>query len=359
MFRLILLSAFLWGKMSNTVTSPFMNLEIPLVGVQVGPTWASDLNAALLLVDAHNHTSGNGIQIPTAGINIDANVDFNNYKAIVMKSVNFQDQASSVDLRSIYTINGDLYYNNEDGDPVQITDGAGLNFASLGTIGGDYGQPGINASVVYTDLLKLYSFYQSSGVTADALVGDVILTEKVVSANTVTLKSPTSLATSYSVTFPTVLPTNESNLRITPAGVVKTNADVHTWRTGANGVYNILTVPTDYLDGRFSLPFQSRIVDVVMRVHKSGSSGSTTADVLYDNAGTPVTIFTTKPSIATTAGDDAKVRVGSVGTGLTAPVLNGSPYLLAANTDIMWNLTAAQVGTAVEGMSLEIVFERV
>lgn len=55
-----------------------MNLDLPTVGVTVGPTWASQLNTAITSIDSHDHTSGKGVQIPSAALNIDADVDWGN-----------------------------------------------------------------------------------------------------------------------------------------------------------------------------------------------------------------------------------------------------------------------------------------
>jgi len=50
--------------------SPNMNLPIPGVGQTLGPTWATDLNNSLTLVDQHNHTAGYGVPIPPAGLKV-------------------------------------------------------------------------------------------------------------------------------------------------------------------------------------------------------------------------------------------------------------------------------------------------
>jgi hypothetical protein len=50
-----------------------MTISLPTVGVTAGPTYASLVNAAFETVDAHDHTTGKGVQVPTAGININAN----------------------------------------------------------------------------------------------------------------------------------------------------------------------------------------------------------------------------------------------------------------------------------------------
>ena len=54
-----------------------MNLTLPTVSITVGPEWATLLNAALTDIDAHDHTSGKGVKITPAGLNINADLELN------------------------------------------------------------------------------------------------------------------------------------------------------------------------------------------------------------------------------------------------------------------------------------------
>lgn len=110
------------------MATTFMNLTLPTVTVTLGPTWASELNAAIESIDSHDHTSGKGVKIPTAGININADLDFNENAALNLEFASFEQRTSSPSgstfaaATSVY--NGDLYYTNASGVAVQITDGA-------------------------------------------------------------------------------------------------------------------------------------------------------------------------------------------------------------------------------------------
>ena len=57
-------------------TSTYMNLPISTIGVDSGLSWEYNLNSALTILDAHNHTPGYGNQIPVSGLNINANLPF-------------------------------------------------------------------------------------------------------------------------------------------------------------------------------------------------------------------------------------------------------------------------------------------
>lgn len=187
-----------------------MGLDLPIVGVRTGPLYASDVNDAFDKVDSHNHTSGNGASIPTAGLALDSDLPLNGLNIENVRSLKLAEQGAVLalagDIGSISNVNGDLYYNNGAGTPVQITSGAGLNFASLGTIGGDYGQPLVNASVVYSNTTKTFAFTQETNQTAKMYLGDIQLADAAtVGANAVSIKAD-ALTNAYTTKMPLNLP---------------------------------------------------------------------------------------------------------------------------------------------------------
>lgn len=112
------------------MATTFLNLTLPVVTVTLGPTWANQLNAALEVVDLHDHTSGKGVQIPTAGLNINENLDFQSNKAFSLYSSQFINQASALtgasNAGSVYMANGNLYFTNNSGVAIQLTDGGAI-----------------------------------------------------------------------------------------------------------------------------------------------------------------------------------------------------------------------------------------
>jgi hypothetical protein len=122
-------------------TTTNMNLVIPNVGSTVGPTYASLVNAAFEAVDAHDHTTGKGVLVPSAGLNINADLDFNESGLTDVKMVALYNQvAAPSNVRSIYSSAGDLYYKNSAGTEVQITTGGSVNATGTGII--SYSTPG-------------------------------------------------------------------------------------------------------------------------------------------------------------------------------------------------------------------------
>ena len=57
--------------MPNT---PNMNLPESIVNVDSGLTWEQNLNKSLTIIDGHNHTTGYGVPIPPAGLNINSDL---------------------------------------------------------------------------------------------------------------------------------------------------------------------------------------------------------------------------------------------------------------------------------------------
>ncbi len=116
--------------------TPNMQLNLPVPTVTLGPAWASQLNTALGLVDDHDHTTNKGRKVPSAGLNINADLSFNSFNLNLVRSVRFTAEPTPLveasDIRSVYSAGGDLYYNNSAGVAVQITSGSSVLAASDG-----------------------------------------------------------------------------------------------------------------------------------------------------------------------------------------------------------------------------------
>lgn len=124
-----------------------MSLTLPTVSVTVGPTFASQINAAITTIDAHDHTTGRGVRIPTAGVTIDANLSFAGYSATALKSTTFTQQSALATANSVWTkTDGNLYFTNGSGVSVQITSSGTLNTSAL--ITSVYSQLALAANLV-------------------------------------------------------------------------------------------------------------------------------------------------------------------------------------------------------------------
>lgn len=237
------------------IVTPFMSLTLPDVGAggTVGTTWATYLNTALSAIDSHDHTSGSGNQIPSAGLDIDADLDFSDFGADNLGFVAFTARAlKPTPTLSLYAKGADLYFQDSTGTEVRITQDSALAGSSDGGFGGDYGDG--DELATYSNATKTFSFMQdtSPAVPAKIYSSDISIGQATTAPNVITLKSPNSLAASYTLTLPAALPASTTQrLLISTSGVAsyetpESKSWVH-FRQASNDTmstsYATLTIP--------------------------------------------------------------------------------------------------------------------
>jgi len=184
------------------MTTPNMNLTLPDVSVTPGPTWASQINSDLTLIDQHNHTNGSGAPIPAAALDINDTLDFGNNAASGVRRIGLNPQAAPSESASLYADqNGDFFYRNSGGVPVQITSGNGI-FATPGSI---TGLPSGTAAVTYLPGAGRYVFTKATNEAAVVDVGPLILRTGTAGSNGVVL-TPHPSTTNYGLQLPSALP---------------------------------------------------------------------------------------------------------------------------------------------------------
>lgn len=204
------------------MATTYMGLTLPTVDGSVD-TWGTELNTLLEdLVDPHDHTSGKGARIPSAGLDIDANISIATYNLTSVGGLAFASSpAVAPTSLGLYIASNELIWVTSGGTTVQLTNGAALNTSLLGGITGDY--TSTDADVEYVDAEKAYEFKQDEGPDhwANLKVGNVYVFEPTSGiTNAVGLKSPTSLASAYDITLPAALPAATELLTMTSAGVL-------------------------------------------------------------------------------------------------------------------------------------------
>lgn len=214
-------SALAFAQVAN---SPNMNLPIPLVGQTSGPEWASDINASLTLIDSHNHTPGNGVQIPPAGLNINTNLPFNNNSATNMQATVFTPQASYSTNFGVHVEGVDLYYQDGNGNDVQITSGGGVNATSSGISSGT-----ATASFVAGILVV----NAASNTPANIQAASYLMGNNTANSKYLTLQPPNAMGSNYSLTMPS-LPGSQSFMAIDTSGNISAFAPVSGGITGSN-----------------------------------------------------------------------------------------------------------------------------
>lgn len=195
--------------MSNFFLTPNMNLVVPVWGVDPGPDWANNLNASLSIVDSHTHNPGSGVQITPGGLNINSDLSFQTNNAINLNSVRFQNlgsalSSSSPNIGCLYQVNGDLYYNDTASHQIRITQSGAVTGAT-GTI---TGLPSGTAGAAYSPGTGTFVFSQATSTGANLDVGSLVIrypgSYPTPSGNYIILEAPTSLASGYSITLPSL-----------------------------------------------------------------------------------------------------------------------------------------------------------
>lgn len=217
------------------MATPNMSLVLP-TDHGSADTWDTILDTVFGLIDAHDHTTGKGVKVPSAALNINADLALASFaltggKGYGLTPVTAASVAAYTDLFFVNSSDANnLYFRNHASTNIRITNGSTLDLTLVGGIGGDYSSVG--ALLDFDDASDTYRLRQQIGSAvrqfAKMSSADVNLFEYKanpaagVPANAVTLKSPAGLGAPYSITFPTALPAATSSLYISSAGVVST-----------------------------------------------------------------------------------------------------------------------------------------
>lgn len=285
--------------MANTI-SPNMGLIVPGVGTEPGPTWSNDLNADLGILDQHNHSNGQGVQITTAGLNINTDLPINGNNITTVKTVNFTAQLTALpglspNLGCIYVAGNELYYNDESGNVVPITNMGTVN-AGAGSI---TGLPSGTASASYSSGSQTFIWQSATSTAANMDNGSVTIREVAPGANGITIQSPGSLAADYTLTLLPNLPATTSILTVDNSGNI-----------GVQAANSPFIDTNNIVDGAVT-PVKMSAPNMVI----SGSSGV----FVYSGSSTFVTITNFSVSI-TTAGKPVTITMQSDGSGVEAYV---------------------------------------
>lgn len=209
--------------MMMSTTTANMGLSVPTLNGDSG-VWDTAINASLALIDTHNHTTGQGVVVPSAGIGINAALTFAGFAATNLKGTSFTPQASSPGLNYVWvkTSDNELYFSDELARDVKLTSNGAVNIAAVGGIVGDYASAA--AAFYYDNAAKSYLALQAApapNVWASVSAGEVDIYEKASGiATRVRLASPAALAASYQVTFPAAVPASNALVQVSSTGVM-------------------------------------------------------------------------------------------------------------------------------------------
>lgn len=142
---------------------------------EAGPLWATDLNTSLTVVDSHNHTTGSGVPVPSAGLRINADLPFTyngtHYGPTSAAYYGFYAQTApeiGTQSASLYVDDtGALYYRSNSGVDIQISSDTNLASTGTGAYNGFYGDyaglGAANAVAIYESGNSSFEFYAPLG----------------------------------------------------------------------------------------------------------------------------------------------------------------------------------------------------
>ena len=227
--------------------TPYMGLLLPDPTVTPGPTYATEEVTAFTTIDSHNHTLGNGAPIPSDALDINNDLPFNDYNATEFRATRFTSQSAALslptDVTELYVVNGNLFYNNNLGQPVQITNGAAIDATSIGGIGGDYATS--TASVFYTSADGEFTFWSNTNITASIICGPISFSNDTLSAPSITFAPNSGITSDYQLTWPAALPVATEGMTVDPSGNVSFSGG--TVPSGAVVMYGGITPPAGWL----------------------------------------------------------------------------------------------------------------
>ncbi len=277
-----------------STTTANMNLQLPTVNVDNGLTWEMDVNYNTQIIDAHNHSSGNGVQIPPSGLNINSDLSFQNNSAIGLKSLILTDQTSDAVFNSIYSVAGELYWNDGASNVVKITSGGTVNATSSGISSG-------TASASFVSSVLVVN--AAAATPANIQVGSVLLGNNVASSNFLTLAPPAAMASSFSLTLPN-LPASQKFMTLDASGNIAApwavdgstlEINANTLQVKSSGITatqiaNNAVITSKILDGNVTKP---KLSAVGQQISSSSSVFGVLGTTFVDVPGLTTTITTT------------------------------------------------------------------
>lgn len=222
--------------MADTIPSPNMVMPVPVVSVDPGPDWASNINASLSIIDGHDHSTGRGVPVTPDGLDISSDLSFEANNATDMRTVRFEPQpaplSAGTDIGCIYEVAADLYYNDGNGNQVRITQGGAVTGAT-GTI---TGLPSGTASASYAG--GVFSFQSATNTPAETVVGSIVVSQEVASGFGVTIQANGSQAADYAVTLPAALPAAPALIQTDISGNLTFGTQIQTGTTSSTFTFN-------------------------------------------------------------------------------------------------------------------------
>jgi hypothetical protein len=295
------------------VVTANMSLTEPGVGVTLSPSWALLMNANMATIDQHNHTTGMGVLVPVAGLNINADLPLNSHSLTLLNSAVFAGAVSGTPaVLSLYSNGTDLFYKDINGNAIRLTQ-AGGPASGTGNIQGLPSTPTGDAGILWVNAQSTFQLLKDSGaVGANLDAGTLIVrypgSYPTPSGNYIALQAPTALATGYALTMSATLPATAAALLLTSASGVQSYLS----KGSANTVLRVNGAGTAL---EYSTIDTANITDSAVTSAKI-ADGAVTASKLSLSFNTVQVSFSTTTITATTG--DVSSAVTGASTSLTA-----------------------------------------
>lgn len=335
-----------------------MDLPLPIVGVQTGPLYATDLNNCLTIVDGHDHTPGYGVPVPSDGININSDLPFSNHNLTSLRTVRFQSQSAALsaaaDVGCLYEVDDDLYYNDGAGNQVRITQ-SGSVAGSSGTI---TGLPSGTASASYNSLSGTFIFQSATATPAYVDCASVLIRNFSANSNALTLQAPAAMAADYSLTLPP-LPASQKIMTLDSSGNMTAPYTVDGSTITISS--NVIGVPNSGI-GTNQLAALSvtaaKIANATITTTQISASAGILGSQLSSSAGIVGTQLASGTISATQLASDsvttAKIAAGAVtGTKIASATIVGSNIANSAITNALL-APSAVTGAKIDAATIDI-----
>jgi hypothetical protein len=205
--------------MSNgIIISPNMSLPIPSTGVTTGPEWFQAVVQCLNIIDQHHHSGAptDGVQIGANSISLASNLPFNNFSATGVASVQFTPGPTTT-LDTLYVNGVDLFYNDGNGNTIQVTSGGVINATSSGISSGTATASFVGGVLVVN---------AAPNTPANIRGASILIGNNVANSKYITISPPNALANNYQVFFPAALPGSTQILTLDSSGNIGANTAV-------------------------------------------------------------------------------------------------------------------------------------
>lgn len=219
-----------------------MGMTLPTVGVTSDAIGEGNVVNNFSILDVHDHSSGKGAQVPSAGLNINADLSFAGFRPFNLGSATFVNQTGAISTTNkpcFYVLNGEAHFIDNSGNDVALT-AAGSVAGAIGSISG------LSAPASAAFSVNTFSWKSAATTYAKMAFADIQLFQASAGVtNGITLKSPNSLAASYTVTLPGAAPGSTQYLNMDSGGTIATaTADTIAagmTATGANAIAAAMT----------------------------------------------------------------------------------------------------------------------